>query len=645
MLTHSAKRRSLGTLGLGLLLLACNEPRASDELAQRLVAISLVQQQKITASDAANGARFGYSAAISADGQTAIVGAYSAAAGGTANAGQAYVYTLSGGVWGGEQKIMASDKANGLGFGIDVAISADGNTAIIGSRLATGVGVGTGAVYSYTRTAGSWGGEQKFYASDGAGNNDFGTALALSEDGLTAIVGVALSDPGGKMNAGAAYVYTKTAGTWGGEKKILPSDAKIADNFGNDVSLSADGNVALIGSIYSDDGAVSDAGAGYVYTRTAGNWGGEKKILASDRVANHSLGSSVSLSGDGKIALLGAMGATVGGASQAGAAYVFTESAGTWGSEKKIVASDGVANDRLGEKVALSSNGQNALLGAPQAAPGGKTNAGAVYGYSFSGGSWGGEQKILASDGAASDIFGTALGISGSGAAAIVGALQAAAGATPGAGAAYTFTSGSPNGTACTMGSSCASGNCVDGFCCDTTCGGGSDADCQACSAAKKQSGMGDGTCGAAKTTFTCPATGPCDNPVSCDGSSMACPTRSFKASGTLCRAAAGPCDAVENCNGSMAACPGDARRPKDSTCRAAAGTCDAAELCDGSTINCPIDMRKPAGTLCKAAGASTTCDPADVCDGNRTSCPANFAPYGMSCGTAMSCNGTGRCL
>lgn len=75
------------------------------------------------------------------------------------------------------------------------------------------------------------------------------------------------------------------------------------------------------------------------------------------------------------------------------------------------------------------------------------------------------------------------------------------------------------NGLPCETGSSCSSGFCVDGVCCNTAC----DGNCQACTAARKESGS-DGTCGNAKKGTdphnSCADQGSasCDQDGTCDG-------------------------------------------------------------------------------------------------------------------------------
>ena len=263
------------------------------------------------------------------------------------------------------------------------------------------------------------------------------------------------------------------------------------------------------------------------------------------------------------------------------------------------------------------------------------------------------------------------------------------------------------NGATCTQHSDCASLRCIDGVCCDTSCGCGDPNDCQSCRMA--DTGVASGTCAPATSAYVCRASaGTCDVAESCSGSSTVCPSDAFVSATTECRGVAGLCDVAEKCTGSSAACPVDTFLPAMTECRGVAGTCDVAEKCtgssaacpadsflpatavcrpatkicdvaeqctgsgaacpadvakpntalcrpsggpcdplercDGSSMDCPADVILPAMTQCKAPGTNSTCDPADLCDGVRKTCPARYAPAGTSCGTSMSCNGLGQC-
>jgi hypothetical protein len=150
--------------------------------------------------------------------------------------------------------------------GYSVALSTDGNTAIVGGPANGG---SAGAAFVYTRSGGVWtqqGGE--LIGTGAVGGARQGTSVALSGDGNTAIVG----GPNDNGSIGAAWVFTRTDGIWTQQgSKLLANDA-VANGQGligqgYSVSLSADGNTAIVGGIYD-----TPSGAAYVYTRSSGVW-------------------------------------------------------------------------------------------------------------------------------------------------------------------------------------------------------------------------------------------------------------------------------------------------------------------------------------------------------------------------------------
>src|SRR6056300_277256 len=156
--------------------------------------------------------------------------------------------------------------------------------------------------------------------------------------------------------------------TWGNEQKLLGETA--SDYCGYSVSIS--GDYAIVGAPYEDTGG-SNAGAAYIYTRnpSTGVWGSEQKILGE--AAGDEFGKSVSISGD--YAIVGAQYEDT-GATNAGAAYIYTRSGTTWGNEQKLLGE--TASDYFGWSVAI--DGGNAIVGA-QYEDTGASNAGAAYIY------------------------------------------------------------------------------------------------------------------------------------------------------------------------------------------------------------------------------------------------------------------------
>jgi len=330
-----------------------------------------------------------------------------------------------------EQKLTASDRASQDQFGRSVSLS--GDYAIVG---ALGKNSSTGAAYIYTRDplTGQWGSEQKIVSSDAAIDDEFGYSVSISGD--YAIVGARQEDPNNIGDAGAAYIYTRdpSTGQWGSEQKIVASDRATIDQFGESVSIS--GNYAIVGAHNKNSGT----GAAYIYTYNGTSWGSEYKITASDAASSDLFGISVSISRD--YAIVGAFVEDPNNIGNAGAAYIYTRdpSTGEWGSEQKIVASDGASNDQFGYSVSLS--GDYAIVGVPyEDADGGSTdNYGAAYIYKRdpTSGVWGSEQKITASDKVSNDQFGISVSMSGD--CAIVGAWRSDRGASDTKeGAAYIF--------------------------------------------------------------------------------------------------------------------------------------------------------------------------------------------------------------
>ncbi|MCK9517380.1 MAG: FG-GAP repeat protein, partial [Ottowia sp.] len=359
----------------------------------------------------------GLSLAISADGNTAIVGAYFDDDKGD-NSGSAYVFTRSGTTWSQQAKLLASDGAGGDQFGISVTISGDGNTAVVGSRYDDDKGAQSGSAYIFTRSGSTWTEQAKLLANDGAASDNFGVSVAISGDGNTATVGAYLDDDKG-YNSGSAYVFTRSGSTWTQQAKLIASDGVDSDYFGYSVAISGDGNTAVIGA-YQDDDKGSNSGSAYVFTRSGITWTQQAKLIASDGAASDFFGRSVAISGDGNTAIVGVYQDDDKGSSS-GSAYVFTRSGTTWIQQAKLIASDGAATDEFGQSVAISADGNTAIVGAKNDDDKGG-NSGSAYVFTRSGITWTEQAKLLANDGAANDFFGFSVAISGDGLLAVVGA-------------------------------------------------------------------------------------------------------------------------------------------------------------------------------------------------------------------------------
>eukprot|EP00970_Alexandrium_tamarense_P010477 scaffold2147_cov239-Alexandrium_tamarense.AAC.1 len=306
--------------------------------------------------------------------------------------------------------IRGCDGAANDQFGYDLAVK--GDWAAIG---AYGVSSYTGAVYLYKHDGNHWVFMQSLTASDGAEWDWFGYTVALSGTGHL-VVGARGDDDKG-YNSGSVYLLTlnSSSNTWGDEQKIVASDGAASDNFGDTVAMSGTGHL-VVGAPYEDDKG-SNAGAVYLYTlnSTSNTWGNEQKIVASDGAADDNFGVTVAMSGTGHLVVGAPYDDDKGSNSGAVYLYALNSTSDTWGDEQKIVASDGAAGDYFGRAVAMSETG-HLVVGAPSDDDivGDK---GAVYLYTLNSSSntWGDEQKIVASDGTAGEFFGDAVAMSGTG--------------------------------------------------------------------------------------------------------------------------------------------------------------------------------------------------------------------------------------
>jgi hypothetical protein len=197
------------------------------------------QGAKLVAADNTGAAFQGNALAVSADGNTAIVGGDQD----NSQRGAVWIYTRSGGMWTQQGTKLVGTGAIGAAFqGISVGLSADGNTAIAGGSADNG---NQGAAWVYTRSGSTW--TQQGAKLVGTGNTGAarqGTSVSLSADGNTAIVGGALDN----SQQGAAWIFTRSGSTWTQlGTKLVASDNTGAANQGNAVALSADGNTAIVG--------------------------------------------------------------------------------------------------------------------------------------------------------------------------------------------------------------------------------------------------------------------------------------------------------------------------------------------------------------------------------------------------------------
>jgi RHS repeat-associated protein len=384
----------------------------------------LVQQgPKLTGSEEVGGGEFGYSVALSSEGNTALIGGPVD----NEHIGAAWVFTRSGTTWTQQgSKLTGGEETGTAIFGTSVALSAEGNTALIGG---SGDNSEVGAAWVFTLSEGKWTQQgSKLTGGEETGKGDFGTNAALSSNGNTALIG----GLGDNTNAGAAWVFTRSEGKWTQQGSKLTGGGETGEGwFGKSVALSAEGNTALIGAPRDDNGTGKlneYVGAAFVFTRSEGKWtqqgskfSGSEEVHIKDH-AESGFGRSVALSSNGNTALIGGAGDD----DNAGAAWVFTRSEGKWTQQgKKLTAVSGEIEDEadnglFGWSVALSSNGNIALIGGP----GNDGNVGAAWEFVRSGTKWGQEGLVITGVKESRREFGGSVALSAAGTIGMIGGPQ-----------------------------------------------------------------------------------------------------------------------------------------------------------------------------------------------------------------------------
>ena len=344
----------------------------------------------------------GTAMALSADGNTAIVGAASDEGG----IGAAFVFVRIGDTWVQQGPKLTATGEIGTGrFGDAVALSADGNTALVGAREDNGE---RGAAWVFTRSGATWAQQgEKLLGAGESGREErgeFGESVALAADGNTALVGGGW-DNGGE---GAAWVFTRSGSVWSQQGAKLTANDGFAE-FGTNVALSGDGATALIGGWYDNTGK----GAAWVFARSGSTWSEQgPKLAGGGEVGEGSFGHAVALSSDGDTALIGACNDNHG----VGAAWVFARSGSTWSQQgSKLTGGGEVEDGGFGRSVALADEGSGALISASAD----KNGAGAVWSFARSGSTWSQQGQKIANTEA--DGFGMGLALSSDGYTALIG--------------------------------------------------------------------------------------------------------------------------------------------------------------------------------------------------------------------------------
>jgi hypothetical protein len=343
---------------------------------------------------------FGWSVAISADGNTAIVGA----AYDNNLVGAVYIFVRNNGTWTQQAKLSGSGYSAPSTYdhqGASVAISSDGNTIAFGGSSDGG---DIGAVWVFTRSNGSWTQQgSKLTPTGGLGSanrngGDMGVSLGMSGDGNTIVVGA----PDDNNFTGAAYIFTRSNGSWSQSgSKLVPSDVSPPSQFGQSVAISQDGNTFVAaGNIDANS-----AGGAWIFVRSNSGWAQQShKLLGTDPVSQ--FGNSTAISADGNTVEVGSISDNF-----VGAGWIFTRSETTWSLQAKLLGSGNAGASGQGGGAALSADGNTAVVGGEND----NSNTGAFWVFKRTGTTWQQQGTKYVGTGGANGDYQGVVAISGDG--------------------------------------------------------------------------------------------------------------------------------------------------------------------------------------------------------------------------------------
>lgn len=300
-----------------------------------------------------------------------------------------------------EAQVNASDGAAGDLFWT-VDMSGDGDVMVVGAPKRDGdfgACSNSGGVYVFRRDGTSWTEEQIIEADDYGEDDQFGSGVAISGDGLRIAIAAPYDDDS-ESNSGSVYIYYYSGGIWATEGpsggKIYASSTDSNSHIGIDGSLafSYDGSRLAAGSPHMDVSTIGDAGAVSVFSRSGSTWTEEALIDAGiyNNRDNKYFGSSVDITNDGDRIIVGSPGNI--DAEHYGWAFIFSRSGTAWTLEQYIPnpLPDG-ESDKFGQYVSLNQDGTLAAMSSSGAAVGGD-NPGSIFVYSRSGTTWSLDQQV-----------------------------------------------------------------------------------------------------------------------------------------------------------------------------------------------------------------------------------------------------------
>jgi len=279
------------------------------------------------------------------------------------DSGAAFVYQYDSNRdrWVQETMLAPSDGKQGDVFGNIVALYKD--RLLVGARQRDHNGIAdAGVVYAYYRVNGSWGGQQKIAPNNARAGDEFGARIAFSGDGNTAVITAHKRNVRGTASGAAyAFTYSQARHKWEQTQMIIPGDGQARAEFGSSVALDADGTTMAIAAEYDRD----EKGAVYIFTRPGSLWLQKTKLASSSASAGYHFGRSIALH-NGAL-LVGSLKSADSESKHTGGVSLYTGSTNNWRLNKFIESPSGDDRDQFGNKIAMDKNCPNtntAVIGA-----------------------------------------------------------------------------------------------------------------------------------------------------------------------------------------------------------------------------------------------------------------------------------------
>jgi len=362
------------------------------------------QGQKLVGPGAISPTQQGQAVAISADGSTAVVGGPYF----DRIKGAIWVYTRSGSAWVQLQQLTGTASIQSS-LGVSVAISADGNTILAGGANDDN---NKGAVWVFTRSGGLFGQQAKLVAGNASNDGYQGASVACSADGNMVIFGA----PGDNFGTGAAFVYNRAGSTWSQTTKLMGSNSfSELQEMGTSVGVSADGNTVIVGAKNARNTSIDDlpTGAAYVFTLSGGSWAQQARLTGPATAAL--FGWAASISGDGNTVAVGAPNDN----GNQGGTWIFTRSGSSWSQEAILLPTGKVGESKTGSSLALTDSGDRLLVGGPQD----NSGAGATWVFDRIGTTWLQKGRLFGTGAIGNANQGTSVTISATGEFSISGGI------------------------------------------------------------------------------------------------------------------------------------------------------------------------------------------------------------------------------